>query len=362
MLPVQEFLQNNGLQKLEEQYAIRSTHHPTLPLVILNYTQGRSQPKDHPIVRNCRALVLEKDSWKVVGKSFDRFFNYGEIQSDLEKFDWSNFEVQEKVDGSLMNLFNYQGTWMVTTRASFADGKICPSMTDKTWSEVFFDSIHLTSFMNNSTWTYAFELCSPFNKIVKSYETPQLYLLAAFDNDSSDELGSLYSQYRAEEMQIQHLKIYPMKSVLEIQSYLNDDSLDKTFEGFVIKDRNNNRIKMKNDDYVMLSRMKGPDGNLFHTRNLLPWVLANDEAELLIYYPEAKPMIDGIRDILQRNYSNLEQLWLKTKDISNQKEFALAIKDYPLSSILFTCRKSGGDLEKTWKESEDYIAKRVFDL
>mgnify|MGYP000921629595 FL=1 len=76
MLEVQKYLKSGKtLEDLKNELAIKTTHHDSLPLVILNYDQIESRPKDHPIVRECRGLTLRSDNFDLVGKSFNRFFN-----------------------------------------------------------------------------------------------------------------------------------------------------------------------------------------------------------------------------------------------------------------------------------------------
>lgn len=106
MLSVQRLLRDGRtLDDLNKLYGIDATHSETDPLVILNYDQIES-PKTHPVVRECRGLVLEKDTWNVVARAFTRFFNYGETDC---QFDWSKFTATTKEDGSLLLLYRYAG-------------------------------------------------------------------------------------------------------------------------------------------------------------------------------------------------------------------------------------------------------------
>jgi hypothetical protein len=77
MLAVQEYLKTKTLDNLHDELAIEINRHDTLPLAILNYNQIKS-PKKHPIVLECRGLVLEIETWKIIARSFPRFFNFGE--------------------------------------------------------------------------------------------------------------------------------------------------------------------------------------------------------------------------------------------------------------------------------------------
>lgn len=157
-------LKGESLQTLYEHYKIRCGYHPDLsnvPLVVLNYDNVLS-PKEEPLVSECRGLVLELDTWKVVARGMTRFFNQknqskennnhsqpqiksassfsssssDNVQShssskDNDKdqtipkeeeeklgtlsvtgFNYSNYSLEVKEDGTYIQLFNYKGEWM----------------------------------------------------------------------------------------------------------------------------------------------------------------------------------------------------------------------------------------------------------
>jgi hypothetical protein len=83
-LKVEEYLQNKTFDDLTDELGIGVKKHPNLPLVILDYSQIDS-PKLHPIVRECRGLILNYDSKKLVAKSFNRFFFFVEIGGEQIK-------------------------------------------------------------------------------------------------------------------------------------------------------------------------------------------------------------------------------------------------------------------------------------
>jgi len=79
MMQVQKYLKEHGLEKLKSEFSIVVTDYPDF--VVLNYNQITS-PRFNPIVDECRALILEKGTWKVLCRSFDRFYNWQESVSD----------------------------------------------------------------------------------------------------------------------------------------------------------------------------------------------------------------------------------------------------------------------------------------
>ena len=69
-----EYIKKNGIESLKSEFGINVKEYDDL--FVLNYDQIES-PKTHPIVQECRSLILDKQ-FNVVSRSFDRFFNFGE--------------------------------------------------------------------------------------------------------------------------------------------------------------------------------------------------------------------------------------------------------------------------------------------
>src|SRR4051812_12696961 len=92
------FLHNFGLEELCARFAIRAKRHSVHPnLVQLKYNQVFS-PMHEPVVQECRGLIVdEADGWRVVSRSYDKFFNFGEPNAPA--IDWSSAKVYEKLDG-----------------------------------------------------------------------------------------------------------------------------------------------------------------------------------------------------------------------------------------------------------------------
>jgi tRNA splicing ligase len=95
MLALQEFLHAKGIDKLQSKLKINVYRHPTLPLVGFKYNQIDS-PRTHPVVRECRGIVLEDKTWKLVAKPFNRFFNVGEVPDEFAEFNWGRFTCVNK--------------------------------------------------------------------------------------------------------------------------------------------------------------------------------------------------------------------------------------------------------------------------
>lgn len=89
--------------------------HPTLPLTIWNYTEEvQYGNKWDEMTLSARGLVTDEFG-TIVARPFKKFFNMEEGKHTPT----SDFEVFEKVDGSLGIVFNYKDEWLIATRGSF---------------------------------------------------------------------------------------------------------------------------------------------------------------------------------------------------------------------------------------------------
>jgi len=111
-MELQDYLRTAGLEKLVQTYNIKVNRHNDFSnLVCLKYSQIES-PMREIIVQQCRGIILdETNNWQIVSYPYDKFFNYGECHAP--KLNWSKSQVSEKLDGSLMILYFYQGKWCV---------------------------------------------------------------------------------------------------------------------------------------------------------------------------------------------------------------------------------------------------------
>lgn len=364
MLHVQKFLREKGHDALTEELGIKVNKHDTLPLVILNYDQIDS-PKTNPIVRECRGLVLHADTHQVVARSFNRFFNWGEVQDEMDSFDFSDFSVQSKEDGSLVLIYNFDGKWRSNTRGSFAEDNM--QFQKFTWTAGILQALGIDSFDDfhlAKEFTYVCEFCSPWNKIVRQYNQPVMYLLTAFDNATGEELTIEQCDGFARAGGMLRPDFYPFESMEEVQRFLQkQEQDDPTYEGVVIRDWQNHRWKIKSPTYLGLHRLRGNDDNIWNPKHLLPFVLSGEDDELLTYFPECNERFHEVKCKVLEAYIEMLEAWADNWPIEDQKEFALAVKDNKFSGVLFNARKKDGrvaEVRQEWRNSADAIHKKLF--
>ena len=91
--------------------------HPTLDLRIFNYTAKCQWEKSwDEVTLSARGLVVDGEG-NIVARCLPKFFNMSEL--DEAKIPNLPFDVLEKEDGSMIQLFWYKDQWVVSSRGSF---------------------------------------------------------------------------------------------------------------------------------------------------------------------------------------------------------------------------------------------------
>jgi T4 RnlA family RNA ligase len=239
------------LNKYYEDELVQKQVHPTLPLTIWNYTpkvqygEGNTQYKFwDDVTKQCRGLVTDNEG-NVVARPFKKFFNIEENQhTPTEQFD-----VYEKMDGSLGILFNYKGEWVLATRGSFTSDQSVKG------TELLqkYDYQRL-----NPNYTYLFEIIYPENRIVCTYDFEDLVLLGMIHTESGDEVN-IHSGNN-EDVRFKNLlnnlgfNIVRKYDGISDYTYLKHAISDNR-EGFVVRFSNGDRMKIKGEEYLRLHKI-----------------------------------------------------------------------------------------------------------
>jgi len=333
-----DYIKKNGIDSLEKNFGIKVKKYTDHNLAVLNYNQIES-PKFHPVVMECRGLIIDYKKLAPVSRTFKRFFNLNEWKDDPFDFD-SSYRVEEKADGSLMSVYWYNGTWNIATRrTAFGESTIHTDKT-KTFRDVFISIIKMpiNEFMKgmSKNRSYTFELCSLYNKVVKVYEKPTLYLTNIVDLSTGEEFDSTILDMIADILNVKRPKKYTFSSIDEMTNHFQN--MDPTDEGFVIIDDNFNRIKVKNPSYVDLHHIKGGDAPSF--KRVVNIIFKGETEEVLSYFPEHKSFFQKPQKIYDYIIDEIHRYeCLATNEEISQKEFALQVKDLPFSSVLFGIRR-----------------------
>lgn len=333
MLHIQNYLINNSLEQLNSELFIKVKRHNKYPnLIGLCYSQLES-PKLHPIVKEARGLILDSsNNWKIVAYGLNRFLNYKEGGAD--EIDWSTALTMTKLDGSLIQIYYYNNQWLVATKGSpNASGTVHDygfTFNHLAWKIFYEEGYNLTDL--HPSYTYCFELCTPYNKVVVPHIKNSLTLLSIRNNITLKEVTLDPSNILCRPFNlVKYHNLSNWEDILKSIEKLNGHE----HEGYVVVDANFNRVKIKHPAYVALSHLK--EG--LTKRRLLEIVRQNEGEEFLNYFPELQTLYLEIKCKYDNLINAIEQTWSKYQTIENQKEFALLVKDYNYSGLLFSLKR-----------------------
>lgn len=359
MLNVQKFLIEQKEQgkfttecfnALTEQLGIKVKFYDEEGIVLLDYHQIDS-PKMHPIVIECRSLILDTFTFEVVSRKFDRFFNYGEALEYYHDFDLPRSVIMEKADGSLIGIYHHNGKWHISTRGmAFAEGEHVMGGTfrDKVLEAFELKEEDFQTLFNAfpKDTTFVFEYTSPENRIVTKYEKPTMVLLSANAGDVEWDYSLAFGELSLMGLKFRPVKTYSASDMDEVVKLAN--SLPDLQEGFVIYDPiSNKRMKVKSSLYVVAHSIRGNDP-LPTKKNLLRLLFTGELDEFVAYFPEWAEKAQQVQSEVQEVQEKLGLAWGFFKGIESQKDFAIAIKDVKHNGVLFQARKLGKDLHEVW--------------
>lgn len=329
-----KYLQLNGLDSLINTFKLKHKRHNVYNnLILFKYDQINS-PMNEIICQECRGLILdENNNWQAVSWPFLKFWNYGE--GHAAKIDWSTARVFEKVDGSLIQLYFYNGTWEISTSGTpDASGQV--NLGNITFKELFWkvwNELNYQLPIGGENLTFLFELCTPYNRVVVPHKTNRIIFHGARNINTGQEID-IYNSLWAEEHGWEKVKSYPLNNIEDIVSAANKLSpLEQ--EGYVICDAQFNRIKVKSIKYVALHH--AVDG--LSTRRLLEIVRTNEGSEFLQYFPELAQEYNKIKTAYDALIAKTIDTYNQFKHIESHKDFAFAVKDLPISGALFLMRR-----------------------
>lgn len=242
------------------------TKHETEDLVGFKYSLATTYAGHwDKVTMQCRGIVFEKKTGKIVAHPFDKFFNYseifaedgtyaetGKIISRFKEFEPSiagSFLATNKIDGSLIICFKYKDEWILKTAGSFYSEQAI-------WAKKWFDE-HVDASKLIGGETYCFESTSKDDVHVVHYDYEGLTLLSAF--------YATHLEYPRADLEKLAKEIgVPVTEVITGYQNLKDcvdqaKKLDLNYEGYVLAFNSAHtingypvkfRLKVKGDEYI----------------------------------------------------------------------------------------------------------------
>ena len=331
MLAIQKYLRTHGLEKTIKDFSLKTREYEGK--ILFKYDQLVSPTlMALPEMQDCRGIILEKGTWNVMSLAFRKFFNSEE--SNAAKIDWNTAKVLEKLDGTMIQVYYdwHDMTWYAgTTGTANGEGEV-NNKNGTTFNDLFWDTLNNKYIFNecllNKDLIYVFELTTPYNIVVKPHGESSATLLTVRNRETLVELSGKDLQMVAISIGVPLVKSFDINAS-------NVGHLLKTFEGmpwseegYVVRDGNDNRVKVKNPAYVAVHHLKGKTAE----HNILTIVKTNEIEEFASTFPERKEELNRLKEGYDALIAKLNSVWVelqlhKPKNITKeeQKKYAAAV-------------------------------------
>ncbi len=319
-----------SLRQLIADGYINVQKHPAADLYIYNYAPKAQYERFwNEWTLACRGLIMD-GRHNIVARPFGKFFNVQEHPP--HEIPNENFEVFEKMDGSLGILYWLDGQPLIATRGSFGSeqSQKATRMLHNTYAHTFARL--------DPAKTYLFEIIYPGNRIVVDYgDREDLVLLAVIDNKSGNDEN-------LPEIGFPLVRHYDGITGLDALKTVQEDNK----EGFVIRFKSGFRVKVKFEEYVRLHRIL----TQVSSTNIWEYLATNQPFEEILekvpdeFYDWVKKTVDR----LTIQYQAIEtEAKLAFKTLADRKETALYFQTQKHPSILFAMLDNRNYAPIIWK-------------
>lgn len=302
---------------------------------------GKSTPHyynvDAAIRRECRGLIFDKATGKVIARRYHKFFNYGE-KPETRDADFNKIHfILEKLDGSMITPFRTSAQTDIDGIRFHVGTKM--GVTDVSANAKMFIDEH-ENYQNfimgciEQGLTPIFEWCSRKNRIVVDYPEDRLVLTAIRDNVYGEYFSYANLSYYASHHKLDVVKAFDMDfdKARETLKTLEGE------EGYIVRWGNGHMMKLKGDWYLQLHKTLE---HVQHEKDLIRLILDEKLDDAKPFLPaDLVSKLDNFGEAMFRQirlFSN-NLAWDCIADFDknpSKKAFALVAKDKYEPSLRF---------------------------
>lgn len=216
-------------------------------LILFGYTDKCTFDRHwNEFTLSARGLIFDSNTGEIVAMPFPKFFNLGETpETSFANLPINtDYEIFDKVDGSLGIIFHHNNQWQIATRGSFYSDQAVKG-------SVLLNKYDLTE--TNKNFTLLVEIIYPENRIISDYgKREDLILLGAYSRKSKEEVSYSLLELISWETQLPIVARFNYSTEEAISKAKN---LPRLVEGFVVRYDNGLRVKIKGEEYMKIAKI-----------------------------------------------------------------------------------------------------------
>ncbi len=326
------FNQLTRLVKTNEAFYITEQVFDDTKYQIFNYRLCSYSDWSAPGAFNARGTMFQVDDSgnfvRLACLPFSKFFGYNEnpftMNLDLSDVDY----IADKADGSLISSWlDHNDKLRLKTKGSLFSEQTVAS-TQLLNTSYYSELLYRMEILTIQGYTINAEYCAPSNRIVLSYNKPELRVLSVRNNSTGDylpftETKTIFGKYMVDDYT-------DIAREQGFENYItNITDREDNIEGIVVRLNNGTMFKVKTAKYVNLHRTKD---SIIHPRRLFEAVLSGGSDDLRSLFandPWVLNRIDLMEDHVFKHYNHIvatvESLYEMNKELS-RKDFAISMQ------------------------------------
>lgn len=281
------------------------------------------QLRNRTLLRDMRGIIFDRNG-RVISKPLHKFHNLNEgVDNQADVLDWSEFEVYDKLDGSMIRpvIINGMIRWCTKAGVTHMTPDLEAFVERNPW---YLDFARVWLDMD---YTPIFEYMAPKHRIVVDYGPEEkMTLLAIRDNVTGQYLAYNELMLHCAEFEIPLVRRWEVKSHTDLLTEVSDL---RNAEGIIIRFPNDHRVKVKSLHYLNLHKNREA---IERERYVAMMALQDSIDDLLPLVPEyiqprlqkyAEDFLNAFYDISDVYYGELVKALQAVRFREDRKDFAL---------------------------------------
>ena len=270
--------------------------------------------------RECRGLIFDTLSGKLLSRPYHKFFNVGErAELAMDEVDMlTHHVILEKLDGSMIRPIMVPGSNCYEFRLGTKAGVTDVAMNAEVWMANHSTYVKIVKMCLVHNCTPIFEWCSRKNRVVVDYPEDRLVLTAVRHNEKGSYIPHRSLQNFAKDYDLDLVKVINARShnmpelVDTIRAWESDEGVVVRFDAprATAWQSAGHMLKIKADAYLTLHRSKDAISN---EKNVIAIVL-NDQVDDLIPIL-TEPDVQRLRDFQRAFWMSIDEVASELVDL-----------------------------------------------
>jgi len=294
-------INKTNLEEVTTKYKLEIIDDINFPnLYLLKYSKD-SEFKNLRIIKECRGIILEKKTNKIICYGLDKT----EDILNIDKNKFKDYIIEDAIDGTQIRLFYYCDKWSIATAR-------CIDAYKSKWNYVksygiLFDDVkkYINFDLLNKNYTYTFIIKHIENRIIENVYVNDIYHIHTRNNITLEVIDH--------DIKIKKPSKYNFNNLDEIYNEL--EVLTFNNMGYVIKNMNYIFI-LKSPEYIKIKELKGNNFNIKYL--YLNLKINNKLNEFIKYFPEYNEYFKNTELNILHLINDLHKLYIK-KFIKKEK-------------------------------------------